>query len=75
MIDSFNDHYIVVCTARVMTKADYEFLSDTGLHFHEILREGLSIRRLRRSRMLNISWLAFQDSLKTVLHFLMTMIM
>ena len=40
MIESFDNHYIVVCTARVMTKADYEFLSDTGLHFHEIFERG-----------------------------------
>lgn len=40
MIDSFSDNYIVVCTARVMTEADYDFLSDTGLHFHEIFERG-----------------------------------
>ena len=40
MINSFDDHYIVVCTARSMTEADYEFLSDTGLHFHEIFERG-----------------------------------
>ena len=40
MKDKFTDNYIVVCTARVMKKYDYEFLKDNGLQYHEIFERG-----------------------------------
>lgn len=35
-----NNDYIIVCTARKMTKHDYDFLNDHNLHFHEIYERG-----------------------------------
>jgi hypothetical protein len=40
MKENFSSHHIVVCTARHMTHHDYDFLSDSGLCFHEIFERG-----------------------------------
>lgn len=40
MREKFKNFYVIVCTARVMTKADYEFLQDNTLYYHEIYERG-----------------------------------
>ena len=40
MKKKFNQNYIVICTARIMTPYDYEFLQENDLHFHEIFERG-----------------------------------
>lgn len=40
MKNKFNDSYVVVCTARIMTQDDYDFLKDNNLNFHEIYERG-----------------------------------
>ena len=29
--------YVVICTSRMMTQADYDFLEDNGIKYHELL--------------------------------------
>ena len=40
MQNAFAQSYVVICTARIMTKDDYDFLQDNGLKFHEIYERG-----------------------------------
>lgn len=40
MKNKFETDYVIVCTARKMTKDDYDFLRDHNLNFHEIYERG-----------------------------------
>ena len=40
MKKKFDESYVVVCTSRIMTQYDYEFLEENNLRFHEIYERG-----------------------------------
>jgi len=40
MKEIYGDCHIVICTARLMTSDDYDFLKDNGLFFNEIYERG-----------------------------------
>ncbi|RAH13451.1 MAG: hypothetical protein CMB20_004640 [Methanobacteriota archaeon] len=40
MQEKFQNSFVVICTARLMTQADYEFLYDNNLQYHEIYERG-----------------------------------
>lgn len=40
MKEKYKSDYVVVCTARLMTDTDYEFLQDNELFYHEIYERG-----------------------------------
>tara|TARA_B100001287_G_scaffold255761_1_gene240112 strand:- start:1210 stop:1677 length:468 start_codon:yes stop_codon:yes gene_type:complete len=41
MKKDYKDNYIIICTARHMTKNDYDFLRDNDLKYHEIYERGI----------------------------------